>query len=79
MNVEDARTLAEVAKRAEEAVAGLNGSVESSVALLGDVTMVVEFQHRKYKAVERAVESAVQVPVAVYSRNPYALRKPVNP
>jgi hypothetical protein len=32
----------------------LNGTVEASVALLGDVTMVVEFPHRKYKAVERA-------------------------
>ena len=77
MNVEDARRLAEVARRAEETVAGLKGSVEASVALLGDVTMVVEFPHRKYKAVERVVESAVQVPVAVYSRDPYAFRKPV--
>lgn len=76
MTVENPRRVAEVAKRAEGIVARLNGSIEASVAFLGDVTMVVKFPHRKYKTVERAVESAVQVPVTVYSRDPYALRKP---
>lgn len=77
MKVEDPRMMADVASRAEKTISSLNGSVESAIALFNDVTMVVEFPHRKYRMIEKSVESAVQVPVAVYGNDPYKLKKPI--
>ena len=79
LQLDDAKWVKEVARKAYAVIEELNGEGVKAGAL-SDLTIRVAFPHRQAKRLEKAIASALsKTPVkrtTVYTTNPFAIRRP---
>ena len=79
LQIDDAKWVKEVARKAYAVIEELNGEVVNAGAL-SDLTIRAAFPHRQAKRLEKAVGSALsKAPVkrtTAYTTNPSAIRRP---